>query len=322
MRKWIKIISCLLLIAGGVVLCAVRWQAWFAMPPEPEWTGDTLTYVFPNLTGETDLTSNSPKDDLTILVLGDIHNRLTREDYDTLAARVPNADLVIQTGDWMERGYNYYYQSLLQEWTNSELMGLPVIACPGNHDYSKGPFKTLSPVWEKAFFDRRSMVNGLLTDVPGISYYVDIASMRLIVLDTNPLTRLVDLTRTLTWLREAMYSAGDHFIVMLMHHPVLSPGQGRFNPLIYATFRYALSQADLVIAGHDHSYMRRSPFVVLNTAGRPKPQHFGFHADHTDTDFVYGVLQLSTIDHQSSMELRIFNLDNGALLDSLYVTHD
>ena len=29
---------------------------------------------------------------------------------------------------------------------------------------------------------------------------------------------------------------------------------------------------DLVLAGHDHSYMRRNHFVVLNTAAKPKPQ--------------------------------------------------
>ena len=77
--------------------------------------------------------------------------------------------------------------------------------------------------------------------------------MRCIVIDTNPLTRTVWLTRTLTWLREAMYGAGGRYTVVLMHHPVLSPAEGRFNPLEYATFRHALGDADLVLAGHDHS---------------------------------------------------------------------
>ena len=119
MRKWFRLISIALLLAGGIVLCAIRWQAWFGTPEEPQWTGDTLHYVFPNLTGEADQTSNSPKDDLTILVLGDIHNRLSRAEYDTLAARVPDAQIVLQAGDWMERGQNYYRQLLLREWTAS-----------------------------------------------------------------------------------------------------------------------------------------------------------------------------------------------------------
>ena len=91
MRKWIKFIVLMLLLAGGAILCAIRWQAWFGMPPEPQWTGDTIDYVFPY-----------PSEGTTILMLGDIHNRLTQTDYDTLAARVPEADAVAQIRDWSE----------------------------------------------------------------------------------------------------------------------------------------------------------------------------------------------------------------------------
>ena len=47
MRKWISIILIGLLLAGGAVLCIVRWQAWFGMPAEPQWTGETLSYTSP-----------------------------------------------------------------------------------------------------------------------------------------------------------------------------------------------------------------------------------------------------------------------------------
>ena len=128
--------------------------------------------------------------------------------------------------------------------------------------------KKISPVWSDAF---PHPDNGPI-DVPGANYSVDFPQMRLIVIDTNPLARLVHFTRTLTWLCTLMQTADDRFVVVMMHHPVLSAGKGRFNPLIYACFRHALGQADLVIAGHDHSYMRRAPFVILNTAGNIKRQ--------------------------------------------------
>jgi hypothetical protein len=150
-------------------------------------------------------------------------------------------------------------------------------------------------------------------------------NLRIISIDTNPLTRVVYLTRTLTWLSNAMYTAGDRYVVVIMHHPVFSAAKGRFNSLIYATFRYALGEADLVIAGHDHSYMRRTPFVVLNTAGKPKPQRERLIADKTDSIPVYGVLSVGnpqSSNHQPSMEFRIFSLQGGELLDSLYVHHD
>ena len=307
MRKWIKFIILMILLAGGAVLCAIRWQAWFGMPPEPTWTGDTIDYTFPY-----------PIEGTTILILGDIHNHLMQADYDTLAARVPDIDAVAQAGDWLERGQEYYRQILLREWTNSALMGLPVIACPGNHEYSKGLHKTISPVWERTFDHPH---NGPV-DVPGVSYFVDLPQVRFIIIDTNPLVRLVDLTRTLTWLRQTMNTADDRFIVVLMHHPVLSVGKGRYNPLIYSAFRHALGDADLVIAGHDHSYMRRTPFVVLNAAGKPKPQQPVFEPEVTDTVPVYGVLTSQIINQKSQMRFTVHRMNDGAQIDSLYVIHD
>ena len=310
MKRWIKYIVIFALLAGGVILCAIRWQAWFGMPNEPQWTGDTLHYTFPFFDRDT------TPEELEILVLGDIHNRLKREDYDTLAARLPYIDGIAQSGDWMDRGQDYYYQLLLREWTHSALYGTPVIVAPGNHEYSKGLHRTLSPVWENAFAHPHNGPKG----VPGAHYYVDFDQVRFIVIDTNPLDRLVYLTRTLTWLRQAMYTASGRFIVVMMHHPVLSVAKGRFNSLIYATFRHALGEADLVIAGHDHSYMRKGCFVVSNISGNPKQQHFRYTPDVTATEPVYGVLRVSNL--KSQMQFNVYRLEDGALIDSLYVKHD
>lgn len=316
MRRWIKIIVPIVLLAGGAIICAIRWQAWFGMPAEPQWRGEEMHFVFPAF--EQDSTPES----LDILVLGDIHSQLTSADYDSLAARVPQADIVAQAGDWMERGQHYYQQLLFREWTHSALANIPVIGCPGNHEYSKGLHKTLSPLWSETF---TYPANGPQA-VPGASYFVDLPHLRFIVIDTNPLNRLVYLTRTLTWLRELQKEAQDRYVVVMMHHPVLSVGKGRANPMVYSAFRRALGEADLVIAGHDHSYMRHTPFVVLNTAGKPKQQRKHIYAEVSDTIPVYGVLtvandQPSIINHQSQMVFRVFSLKDGELLDSLYVDH-
>lgn len=306
MRKWVLIIVFSILLVGGAILCAIRWRAWFVTPAEPLWTGDTIEYTF---TPRTDSAE-------TLLVLGDIHNRLTRADYDTLAARVPEANLVLQTGDWMERGQDYYRQLLLREWTASALAGMPVITCPGNHEYLKTVPRRISPVWEETF----SHPDNGPVGVPGASYWLDIPQARIIVIDTNPLVHIIYLTRTLTWLRQAMNTAGDRFVIVMMHHPVLSPAKGRWNPGIYAAFRYALSQADLVIAGHDHSYMRHNGFVVLNTAGKPKQQRNLEHAAASDTVPVYGVIKLQS--PISNLQFTVHRLSDGVVIDSLYVNHD
>jgi len=217
---------------------------------------------------------------------------------------------VLQVGDWMDRGQEYYRQLLLREWTNSALNGLPVIATPGNHEYTKGVHKHLSEAWSETF----SHPNNGPVGVPGASYWLDIPRMRIIVIDTNPLSHIVYLTRTLTWLREAMYSAGDRAVVVMMHHPVLSAAKGRANVAIYSTFRYALSQADLVLAGHDHFYARRAPFVMLNTAGKAKKQKTKLHTEVCDSVPVYGVL--------ANKRLIIHRMSDGIAIDTIYVKHD
>lgn len=319
MRRWLKITIPVVLLAAGAIVCAVRWQAWFVMPDEPVWTGDTIQYAFPPF--EQDQTPQS----LDILVLGDIHNQLTRADYDTLALRVPQADVVIQVGDWLERGQEYYRQLLLREWTNSGLYGLPVIACPGNHEYNKGIHNTLSPTWRDIFYPATKTYHPAPNGMAGVNYYVDFPGLRLIVIDTNPLKHLVYMTRALTWVQETMRSAGDRYIVALMHHPVLSTAKGRFNPGVYGTFRYALSQADLVIAGHDHNYMRRMPFVMLNTAGKAKQQRSSFSAEATYAEPVYGVLHLRNSSDPlipNPLTLTVYRFSDGSVIDSVHVDHD
>ena len=323
MRKWIKIVLWTLLSAAAVIVCVVRWQAWFGMPAEPQWTGDTLVYSFPTFAGDSVCgfvrTDRGWQDTLSpqsldLLVLGDVHNGLLRSDYDTLAARVPQADVLVQAGDWLERGYTYYYQLLLREYTGSALAGLPVIACPGNHEYSKGLHKQLAPEWPEWFGQQKG-----LSCVPGMNYYVDFPQLRFIVIDTNPLNRLVYMTRTATWLRGLIQSADGRAVVVMMHHPVLPAGEGRFNPTIYATFRLLLREADVVIAGHDHSYMRSMPYVVLNTAGKTKPQRKRPLSEYVSAEPAYMVL---TQADGGDICLRTYRICDGEMIDSVYVKHN
>lgn len=317
MRKWLKIIPILLLLTGGVVVCIVRWQAWFGMPAEPVWTGETLDYTFINPGMDSTAMQHINADStLTILVLGDIHNKLQRDDYDTLAARVPQANMIAQAGDWIDRGQNYYYQLLLREWCASALDSMPVISCPGNHEYNKGLEKTVSTIWVKAFPHPRNGPN----DVPGESYFVDLPQLRFICIDTNPMVRMVNITRTLNWLHRTMDDAKGKFIVIMMHHPILSVGKGRFNSLIYAAFRRVSNQADLVIAGHDHSYMRYRNLVVINAAGRPKPQKMHVTPDKIDPEPTYSVITLR--DSLRRFEFKTYHLSDGEAIDSLYVVHE
>jgi predicted phosphodiesterase len=261
-------------------------------------------------------TNTSTPHSLDILIFGDIHNNLNLKDYNSIAQRHPGIDIVAQAGDWMERGQSYYYQSLLCEWIPSKLSKLPVINCPGNHEYRKGIRKSLPNDWYTWFPHPQ---NGTV-DHKGSMYYIDFPQLRFIVIDTNPLNRIVHLTRTLTWIQEAINTTGDRHIIVMMHHPVLSAAKGRFNPLIYAFLRHPLGKTDLVISGHDHSYMRHMPFVVLNSAGKPKTPKQYKHLTIEEQAIVpvYSILSFPT--HQTPI-LRTYRISDGYMIDSCYVHH-
>ena len=323
MRKWVYIALTTLLLAAGIIVCAVRWQAWFGMPAEPVWTGDTLTRSFPTFTDDSvrgfiptprGWQDTIGAEQLNLLVLGDVHNRLDSADYDSIASRLPQIDAVVQLGDWIDRGYFYYYQLLLREYSRTPLNTRPVLCCPGNHEYTKGLTRHLAEDWQAWF----AQPEDTTLQVPGVNYYVDFPCLRFIVIDSNPLDRLVWLTRTLTWLRQAMNTADGRFVVVMMHHPVIPAGKGRFCPLIYSTFRYALGQADLVFTGHDHSYMRRMPFVETYAAGKPKPQRTDIRCNFAAEEQVYSLLTVEP----SVLTLRTYRLEDGVLIDSVYVKHD
>lgn len=265
----------LLLLAGGIVLCVVRWKAWFANPEEPRWEGDTIAYKFHTFSDETldgfikyegehsavwqDL---RVPDTLSFLLLGDVHNGIDSLHWDAIARRHPNLDFYAQLGDFIERGYFYYEQQLVSELEGTPLEQLPIICTPGNHEYRKGIVRSLPELWYNVFPQPQNGPERF----KGTTFYVDFPDLRFIVIDTNGLQRLSDYTIVNTWVRKVLQEAGDRFTVVMMHHPVFSASVGRQNPLINLTFRRVLKDADIVFAGHDHNYARRLPFIVTNSA--------------------------------------------------------
>ncbi len=319
-HKWLFVV--LPVLIAGIVLCAVRWQVWFGNPAEPEWTGDTLDYHFltfaadtlPNFTqteeGWQDLRE---PDTLQILLLGDVHNSMPRAEFDTLATRHPGLDCYAQLGDFVERGYFYYFQQLYSSLDSTFFATLPILTTPGNHEYRKGIPYRLSPLWTEVFPQPQ---NGL-KDFLGTTYYVDFPNLRFIVIDSFGIQTMGELTRTLTWVKAVLRSAGDRFVVVMMHQPVYSCGAGRQNPFLYLAFRRALSKADLVFAGHDHNYSRRLPFVNTNAAtkyylNKVNPRDERICSGHR----LYEVLTLAG----DTLTMRTYLLESGILYDEVRIT--
>ena len=266
-----RIILTLLILAGVAVLCVVRWDAWFTNPPEPQWTGDTITYSFHTFGDDSvpgfeyngiaweDLRE---PDTLRILLFGDVHNSLTHAQWEAVANRHPQTDCYAQLGDFVERGYFYYNQKLYHDLQGTAFDSLPLINVPGNHEYRKGIRRTLPDYWTETF---RHPHNGPL-GFDGTTYFVDFEDLRLIAINTNGLQHIHEMTRVNTWLKKTIQTAGDRFVMVIMHHPVHSCGAGRQNIHIAATFIRALDNVDIIFAGHDHNYSRRLPYVNTNSA--------------------------------------------------------
>ena len=269
MRRWIGWIIILCILAGGATTCAIRWEAWFGNPPEPEYNEPIIAHQF--ITFDNDSVFNAlQRDTLSFLLLGDIHNSLTNSDMSLLSERHPDIQFWAQMGDWMERPYLCYEQMMYQSLLGTGLDSLPIVAIPGNHEYLKGVVKTLPEKWKSIFPNPQNGPSRFL----GTTYFVDFPHLRLIAIDTDGLHRMSDYTQVAFWLKKTLREAGDKFTIVMMHHPVYSTAKGRQNPLMWLTFYGAMREADVVFSGHDHNYARRTEYYKERFWKKEEPTIF------------------------------------------------
>ena len=269
MKRIIGWIIILCILAGGATTCAIRWEAWFGNPPEPEYNEPIIAHQF--ITFDNNSVSNAlQRDTLSFLLLGDIHNSLTNSDMSLLSERHPDIQFWAQMGDWMERPYLCYEQMMYQSLLGTRLDSLPIVAIPGNHEYLKGVVKTLPEHWKTIFPNPQNGPARFL----GTTYYVDFPQLRLIALDTDGLHRVSDYTQVAFWLKNNLRNAGKKFTVVMMHHPVYSFAQGRSNPLMWLAFHSAMREADVVFSGHDHNYARHTEHYKARFWKKEEPTIF------------------------------------------------
>lgn len=315
-----------MLLAGGAFLCSIRWQAWFGMPPEPEYYGDTLSHTFQTFVGDTvpgfyydglywqDQTN---PDTFSILLLGDIHSQMDSAQYSRLTVRHPEVDVYAQLGDWVERPYFYYYQHLYHALRGTRLDSIPVLHTPGNHEFIKGVFRHLPDSWYATF---PAPDNGPI-DFLGSTYYVDFPRLRFVSVDTHSLRRLVHYTRLQAWLRaviEPVHAEG-RMVIVQMHHPAFACAPHRYHVLNRLFIEPVLDEADVVFSGHDHLYCRQLPFVVINSSRKSY-----LPVDSSDDIWAaspkYALVDVYGAEPTDTIRVRTYLLDTCAMYDEFFVS--
>lgn len=326
MRRRVVLITTIILLTAGVVLCAVRWKVWFVNPTEPEWTGDTIKNHTFQTFANGEVWYSMQQDTLAFVILGDVHNTLTDSNLNTIARRHPDIEFYAQLGDFMERPNFYYEQQLYHTLAGTRFDSLPIIAIPGNHEYRKGVIKRLPEHWKEIF---RNPQNGPHRFI-GSTYYVDFPTLRFIAVDTDGLHCMSDYMQVNFWVKKVVDEADGRFTLVMMHHPVFSSAKGRQNPLIWMSFIRALRHADIVFSGHDHNYARRTvhhgagilrdirPTVYIGTNASTKcyPNKENRHNECVSSGRgVYEYIYLTP----DTMDVQTYFVDNGELLDEVKI---
>jgi hypothetical protein len=229
----------------------------------------------------------------------------------------------------MERPYHYYEQMIYQSLLGTGMDTLPIVAVPGNHEYLKGVVKTLPQHWKTIFPNPHNGPARFL----GTSYYVDFPYLRLIAIDTDGLHRMSDYTQVAFWLKKTLRDAGKKFTIVIMHHPVYSTAEGRFNPLMWLAFHGPMREADVVFSGHDHNYARRKveykerfwtnqqPTLFIGTNASQKnyanKSRNYYDCTHSGTA-VYEYMKVVN----DALYIRTYELKSGKLVDEICITND
>lgn len=201
------------------------------------------------------------ENNFSFLLFGDIQDTegdATRLLYSEAQKVAPDARFYAYVGDVVERPIDDYWSTWFAAADSAgvDLSKVVSMAVPGNHEYLKGLLKKIDTRWEHVFVNPLNAPSRFA----GSTYYVDFPNMRMIMLDTDAMQLFSDYTVMMTWTKKVLHEAisENKWTIVLMHHPVYSAGMGRDNPLIYLSLKWVLNSADVVFAGHDHSYQRIS----------------------------------------------------------------
>ena len=224
--------------------------------------------------GETyKFTTGCSHEDFKFIVLADSQG-MTKYDYDVFidvfeeaVNKVNHSDFILHLGDFVDDGNNEnYWRWLLDTKLWAENTVVPLI---GNHESRKGNFSDGNFIEDP--ISRHFYIENLPSNQTskGIYYSYVYNNCTFIILDTNDLDSKGKLNKhQYKWALKTAKEAKTKWKILVTHKSPYSNGPHHNDTDVYKTGKQIIniayeSQIDLVIAGHDHVYVR-TPILARN----------------------------------------------------------
>ncbi|MBP3353813.1 MAG: metallophosphoesterase family protein [Bacteroidales bacterium] len=248
----------------------------------------------------------------SFIYLGDVqddYTGVTPKIFSEIFEMYPDVDFYLFGGDVIERpmsGYWDYWFASMQDIPKTK----PILAAAGNHEYLKG----LPPYIEERFglvfpyaSSKNNRGNALLS--------IKLGDAQIMLLDSNKDFWKYFYQRR--WLKSELKNSDAKWQIVTMHHPIYST-KGRFNQLLQRIFFNPViknREVDLVLQGHEHTFMRTSPVsedgslktpIYLTSHCSPKSYKVKYPADYAKMDNGDKYYQLIQYDYEK-MEVETYN---------------
>jgi hypothetical protein len=229
----------------------------------------------------------SANDTFRFVYVGDIQDTIgstTQNLFAAVSRMSKDAPFWVLGGDVIERPHDAYWN---EYFTSMDTLArtVPVIACPGNHEYIKGFFGKL----DERFVHHFSYLADSRSDGHAV-FEMHYGPVALITLDSN--RDMWTLFSQRRWLEKALQRAeGAQWKIVVMHHPVFSV-RGKYRHFFIRRLFVPLFHkygVDMVLQGHEHCYARKitkdknqdiTTPVYLISQFSPKDYRFNKHHNY------------------------------------------
>lgn len=203
-----------------------------------------------------DFSIGKKDDSLSFLYLGDIQDEidgLSDTIFSHINKKYPNLDFWNFVGDNIERPMDIYWDEFYSSGENI-FNKMPIISCPGNHEYYKAFFKILDDRWIHYW----PLPKNGPKFFKGRACHWEIENACIISIDTDGVQGIGTYFSQFYWAKDILENTDKKWKIVFLHHPLRSAGEGRSTLIIKTLFNNMLIRngVDLVLQGHDHSYSR------------------------------------------------------------------